>query len=254
VDGDLRAARPEVGERSGRGSRRIAGNGVDRDDLDAESVDLGAFELGGLVRAPSDEHDSVRVQQRAARSGAGETGHDALDIQHVGQTHPVQGALMDGGGNVEVGVAVEVGEARLPAEGGDGADADRAVAADDQRQVPVGPRCGHARGRVADDVDHRGRGLGPGGVAVRAPAEGRAIAAIGHVQSRSTQCLPEARRPERGGRLLLARGERARAGRHADQGHGPHGVRPNPFRLGASRRRGPSSRQPPILRALTTVP
>ena len=171
---------------------------------DPETVDRLLLAGLRLARLAAEEEHLLGLEVRAeARDRAGQA-------EHVRDAHPVQRAVGHAPRRVEVGVHVEVDESGW-LRAGDGADADRAVAAEDDRREPV-------RHGGSDELGHLAHGLGHAcgvhGVPVLAvglPASERDVAAVV-----GAEALDEPGLTQRARRLLLPGREGAKARGGAD--------------------------------------
>ena len=98
------AATLEHVARPGRGRLGILRNLVDRDRCDLPTGDDIAFECGGLLRPPREQHDLIGLEQRSPRTGVDQLRAGALLAEHVGDTHSVERPLAHTLRDVEVGV------------------------------------------------------------------------------------------------------------------------------------------------------
>jgi hypothetical protein len=131
-------------------------------------------------------------------------------------------------GHVEISVGVEIDEPDALPGGhvaGDGADTDRAVAADHKCQLVLGDRVAHAASGVLHDLDDLGGVLCVSILAIRSPPPYLAVAVILDSDVRSSQHVEQTRLAQGARGLLLARSERPRTGRHADHAQPPRGHR-----------------------------
>ena len=103
----------------------------------------------------------VVVEQRPRGPDAGELALGSVDVQQVRDPHPVQGAVADARGDVEVGVEVEVAEPEAlhpVAQPRDGAELDRAIATErEQRAVRAATSEATCRARSATAPGSRRR-------------------------------------------------------------------------------------------------
>ena len=222
VDVEVHEEAPATGRGALQGGagrrRRIGAQCVDADRPQVARGDRGALGRGALLGSGAEEHQVVVDEQRPPRARTGEALVGALDVEHVGDAHPVQRAVGDRARGVEVGVQVEVDQARLGAgrhRAGDRPDTDRAVPAQHHRQLARPQRVLHLRGDGPYAVDH-GLGVHRARLAVvDAPAKARRVAAVARAQR-----LHEAGRPQRLRRVLQPTRERPRARPRAEDRDG----------------------------------
>ena len=127
-------------------------------------------------------------------------------------------------GHVEIRVGIEVHEPDTLPGGdvsGDGANADRAITAHDKGDLVVAGRVFHPAGSVLRDLDDLGGVLRPAILAIRSPAPHLAVAVIVNLGACRRQTVDQAGLAQGLRRLLLARSERAGAGRYADHAYRP---------------------------------
>ena len=165
---------------------RVVAHLVHRDRLELEPVDRLALVRPCLLGAPGEEDDLLGREQRHPRADLDQLALGALVAQHVGHSHPVEGAWRGARRDVEVRVEVEVdepdavGALDVP---GDGADADGAVATQDDGDLLGEDRFHHPRRGVVDDLDDPGQVLSVRALAVGAPAPALAIAVVGDLDA-----------------------------------------------------------------------
>jgi hypothetical protein len=117
-------------------------------------------------------------------------------------------------GSVQIGVRVEIEKPGRPSTldmPRDGADPDRAVAAEHQRRLAVRYRRGHSVSGLPDDLYDGSQVLVAWILSVRPPAPDLAIAAIADVDPGTSEQLEQPCVAERRRRELLSRREGARA-------------------------------------------
>ena len=137
----------------------------------------------------------------------------------MGDAHPVERAVLDALGRVHVRVVVDVHEAdvgRFTGGTGDGAELDRAVAAQHEQRGALRQARGHF---VGDRAGHAGRGVGVHGahvLRVDPPAEAGHVAPVGDRDAALLEESEAVRRLDRPVAPAPGRGVRAGAARSAD--------------------------------------
>ena len=158
-----------------RGALGVGRDVVDPDRRDPVARDRLALVRGGLLRPPPEQQDVLRRQQRRALPRARELRHRARVAEHVRHPHPVQRALGDDRGHVEVRVRVEVDEPDALAGARRGRRPSRSRPCSRRRararSRPSSRGSAHARRGLAHDLDDRPRR------SARSGARGRAASA-----------------------------------------------------------------------------
>ena len=170
----LEASRPAVDDPT-RGTRRVRRHLRQRDLLDAELVDRPSLEVGRA--AVREQEDLFRAQHRRPRPDPGEAGNGVGEAEQVGDAHPVERAILDAQGCVQVGVVVDVDEPdirRCTGGTGDRAELDGAVAAQHEHRSAVR----QARAHLVRDRIH-----GPHVLRIDPPAEAGHVASVGDLDA-----------------------------------------------------------------------
>jgi hypothetical protein len=218
-DGVASRQRPE---RLRGGTLGFRAERVDVDDREATLLDRRPLELGAGLDAQ--KHDLVVLEQRLRGPDAGELALGSLDVEQVRDPHPVQGAVDNTRGNVEIGVEVEVDEPEPlhpVAQRRDRAELDRAIPAEHQH---CAVRPGHTRGHLSRPLGHDGEVRGARVPRVGRPAERVHVAGIAHLDARGRQRVEQPRITHRPRPLLLPRRVRPRAGGSSHDRHPAHSL------------------------------
>lgn len=139
----------------------------------------------------------------------------------MSDTHPVQGAVDDARGDVEIRVEIEVHEPQAlvaVAEGGRRAQLDRAVASEHEHRIAPLGRSGHARGHLPCPLRDRRQVRRARARRIRCPPERLHVAGVRDPDTARAERVQQTGVPQRSRPVLLPRRIGAGAGRSSHDG------------------------------------